>query len=111
MQYHVFEFTVQAESGGEAGAGAQALADTLREADGVIEVIRRKDDLTTMDLGSIVQIFANSGATLAIAQGIAAWLRARRGVKLVVMQGGIKVEVAGIDPGAALRVIEMVREH
>ncbi len=114
MQKHSFKFTVDCESSGEAGAGAQALADKLREAEGVTDVDRLKADPTTMDLGSIVQIVAGSSATLAIAQGVAAWLRARRGVKLRIERdgksGSIKAEVEGIDTESAMRIVEMVRE-
>jgi hypothetical protein len=114
MEKDIFEFTVSAETQGEAGAGTQALADRLREADGVIEVDRLKPNHTTMDLGSVVQIIASSGATLAIAQGVASWLRARRGVKLRIgrdgKSGSIKVLVEGIDPEAAMRITELVRK-
>ena len=108
-----FAITVEAADQGEAGRGAQVLADRLREADGVLEAGRRKTDPASMDLGSVVQIVATSGATLAIAQGMAAWLRARRGVKLTVERdgntGSLKAAVEGIDPEAAMRIVEMVR--
>jgi hypothetical protein len=41
---------------------AQALADTLREAEGVLEADRRKADETTMDLGAIVDVIAVAAA-------------------------------------------------
>ncbi len=76
MQRDSFDLTVEAADQGQAGAAAQALADTLRETDGVLEAERRKLDPSTMDLGLIVQVVMTSGATLALAQGVADWLRA-----------------------------------
>ena len=69
-----YRFVVAAEDQAAAGRGAQALADALRKADGILKADRRKADEATMDLGAIVTVIATSGATLAIAQGIAAWL-------------------------------------
>jgi Effector Associated Constant Component 1 len=108
-----YRFVVAAEDAEDqaaAGQGAQALADALREADGVLEAGRQKADQDTMDLGVIVTAIATSGATLAIAQGIAAWLRARRGVTLKIERegkaGSIKAAVQGIDPETAERIVE-----
>jgi hypothetical protein len=67
-----------------------------------------------LDLGAIVQVIATSGATVAIAHGIAAWLRARRGVRLRITRderaGSIKATVQGIDPETAIRIVEFVRQ-
>jgi len=114
MHKQMFSFTVNAESHHEANAAAQALADKLRGAEGVDEVERLKADPTTMDVGTILQVIVGSGSTLAIAQGVAAWLRGRRGVKLRIERdgksGSLKAEVEGIDPTAAMRIVEMVRD-
>ena len=110
-----YRFVVAAEDQDEAaaGQGAQALADALREADGVLEADRQKADQDTMDLGAIVTVIATSGATLAVAQGIAAWLRARKGASVTIERDGktksIKAVVAGIDAETAVRIAEIVR--
>jgi hypothetical protein len=109
-----YEFTVEAQDRATAGNGAQALADALREADGVLEADRRKAaDDPTMDLGAIVSVVATSGATLAIARGVAAWLRARRGTTIRIVRdgksGSIKVAVKNIDAETAVRITEIVR--
>jgi hypothetical protein len=66
-----------------------------------------------MDLGMVVSVLATSGATLSIARGLAAWLKARRGVTLKVERdgksGSLKATVAGIDPEAAVRIVETIR--
>jgi len=108
-----YRFVVDAEDQATAGQSALELADLLREAEGVLEAKRRKADDTSMDLGIIVSAIAASGATLAIAQGLAAWLRARRGAKVTIERSGkaasIKVAVEGLDPEAAVRIVELVR--
>jgi hypothetical protein len=52
MERESYEFTVEAEDQATAGRGAQALADALREADGVLEADRRKADGSDLTLGS-----------------------------------------------------------
>lgn len=107
-----YSFIVRAEDQAAAGRGAEALVMNLREAEGVLEADRRKADDSTMDLGAIVTVLASSAATLAVAQGIAAWLRARRGTKLTIDidggTGGLKVAVHSIDPEVAERITETV---
>ena len=114
MTQEHFGFVVEAEDEAAAGRAATDLSDVLREADGVLEADRTKADDHTMDLGTVISVLATSGATLAIAQGLAAWLRARRGVTVTVERdgksGSLKAAVAGIDPEAAVRIVEMVRK-
>jgi len=113
MEMQGYRFTVTAEDQAAAGHSAQALADTLREAEGVLEADRRKEDEITMDLGTIIAVIASSGATLAIARGIAAWLRTRKQASITIERnsktGSIKTAVTGIDPEAAVRIAEIVR--
>jgi hypothetical protein len=113
MERQEYRFTITAEDQAAAGRSAQALADILREAAGVLESDRRKVDENTMDLGAIVDTVASSGATLAIACGIAAWLRTRKQASITVERdnktGSIKAAVTGIDPEVAARIAEIVR--
>src|SRR6266704_1410041 len=101
-----YRFEVKAEGQDVAGRSAVSLADTLREVAGVLEVKSTKADDHTMDLGAIVTAIVTSGATLAIARGLAAWLRARRGVTVTVVRKSkdesLKVAVTGVDPEAGL---------
>jgi hypothetical protein len=114
MAHENYRFTVEAEEQAAAGRSAIALADALREADGVLEAVRSKADGDTMDVGAVVSVVATSGAMIAIAQGLAAWLRGRRGVAVTVewdgKSGSLKAAVQGIDPEAAVRIVEIVRE-
>ena len=112
MDRFEYRFLVQAEDQSIAGRAAQFLADGLLEQDGVFDVQREKDSNATMDLGTIVTAVATSGATLALAQGIAAWLRARRGVTITIEKktgdASIKAAVANVDPSTAIRITEIV---
>ena len=114
LAHESYWFAVGAEDEAAADRCARALADVLGEADGVLEAVREKINRQTMDLGTIVSVIADSGATLAIAQGLAVWLRQRRGATVTVERdgkaGSVKAAVAGLDPEAAVRIIEMIRE-
>jgi Effector Associated Constant Component 1 len=106
-----YQLTVESESGGlEAAGQAGSLATALREISGVIESERSKSENDTMDLGTIVTIVLSSGATLAVARGLADWLRLRRGTrfKLQLTTGAhrLKLQLDHIDPEVALRVVE-----
>jgi len=101
-----FEIHVEAEDDRAAQQATRTLTDHLLEITGVLRVDRRKDDPNTQDLGTIVQVIAASGATLALAQGIAEWLRRTRGTKLKIITGCIKAEVENITPDVAERIIE-----
>jgi hypothetical protein len=108
-----YRFVVEGDEGRSAGDGARSLADSLRELTGVSEVHRVKANDASMDLGAIVGIVATSGATVAIARGVADWLRLTRGTRLRIeinpRSGSIKAEVERIDPASALRIVELIR--
>lgn len=114
MAQESYRFTVKAEDQAAAGRSAIALADMLREADGVHQAVREKVDESTLDLGTIVSVMATSGAMLAIARGLAAWLQARRGVTVTIERtrkaGSLKAAVKGLDPETAARIVEIIRE-
>jgi hypothetical protein len=96
-----------ADTDGAAASGAAGgLADRLREIAGVESAERGRERDDTMDLGTIVTVVATSAAATAVAQGIAAWLKARRGTKLrVTRPDGTVVELNGVDPDAGLKAL------
>ncbi|MCG8295276.1 effector-associated constant component EACC1 [Pseudomonas entomophila] len=106
-------FTVEAESESIADAQARSLTDSLREIKGVEDAERKKRSKDTMDLGTVISVLATSGAALALAQGLADWLRLRRSVTVVVEQddsaGRIKYLVEQIDPETAKQIIELIK--
>ncbi|RAI55987.1 effector-associated constant component EACC1 [Roseicella frigidaeris] len=113
MDRQEYRFVVASSDQAGAGQAAEALADRLREADGVLEAERSKAAADSMDLGSVVTVLASSGAAVAIAQGIAAWLRSRKQASITIERdgrtGSLKAKVEGIDAAAALRITELIR--
>ncbi len=107
----IISIRVEDEDVASEGRFAQALSDHLRPLDGVESVERRKGTADSMDLGVILEIILTSGATLALAKGLADWLRARRGTRVVIEKNesgkSIKTIVEGIDPRMAERIIEL----
>lgn len=89
---------------------AQFIEDAAKELDGVISIDRKKASHDTMDVGSILEIVLASGSALAFARGLAGWLKARRGAKVIITTNSkdvsIKTIVEGIDPATAERIVE-----
>ena len=112
MERERFDIAVEADDQGEAGRGAQALADALREADGVLEATRRKADQDTMDLGAIVtwspprarpwpsRRASRPGCGRAAARPVT--------IERDGKSGSIKAAVEGIDPETAERIVEAI---
>ncbi|MFC4706793.1 effector-associated constant component EACC1 [Paraburkholderia caffeinitolerans] len=113
MSANEYCFSVAAESERDADVHARALADSLREITGVMQAEREKQNKNTMDLGVIINILATSGATVALAKGVADWLRSHRACKLTIERdvtaNSIKATVENIDPDSAKRIIEMIK--
>lgn len=107
-----YYLNIQAEDEQAIDVKTRNLTDKLREIDGVLSADRIKYDKNTMDLGSVIGVIATSGATLALAQGIADWLRTRRDTTVSVEQtgssGSIKATVHQIDPETAKQIIELL---
>jgi hypothetical protein len=109
-----FLFYVNGEDDGDP---ARSLADDLREVRGVVSVDRRRDDPSAMNLGSTVQVIVESlqagSALLALAKGVADWLRSRRNTTISIEKspksGAVKAHVQNIDPATALRITEIIK--
>jgi hypothetical protein len=104
--------SIEAEDTLLAQRATRTLADILLELPDVVQVSRLKDNANTMDLGTIVQVIATSGGVLALAQGVADWLRRTRGTRLTIVKegeaGSIKAEVENITAEMALRITEKI---
>jgi hypothetical protein len=113
MAQEDFAIFVEADDELSSRQGAQSLAVALCEVPGVLDALRHREEQSTMDLGALLTVVATSGATVAIARGIADWLRRRRGTRLRIQRdprsGSIKAEVENIDPAVAIRIVELVR--
>lgn len=110
------KFFVEAEDAAIAGQAALALSDAIHEIEGVSSSERQKIDPSSMDLGTVVVALASSGAAVAIAQGLAVWLSARRNSSVTVeiskpIEGfseSFKIAVSNIDPKIAKKITEIV---
>jgi hypothetical protein len=105
-----YQIQIEAEDDRAAQQATRALADQLRELPGVLRVERRKEDLSTQDLGTILEVIASSNATLAIAGGIASWLQLTRRAKVKISSKDLEIEVENITPAAAQRIIKDIRK-
>lgn len=107
-------FTISDENIALAGQSTVALINTLSTVPGIHETERHKADEDTQDLGTIVTVVATSGAALALAKGVAAWLKSRRNASIEITMAGpnesISAIVRGIDPEVALRITEVIIE-
>lgn len=110
MNQVTISLDVAADDPAAASLDALALADMVREYDGVIQARRVKSVNDTMDLGNTVEIVLQSGTMLFLAKGIADWLRARRGTRLTFKEdpvtGARETVVSGVDPENALRMLQ-----
>ena len=108
-----YVLTVTSDNERDADIQARSLTEKLREIREIDDVNRIKGSDRTMDLGTVISVLATSGATLALAQGIADWLRSRRSTTVTVERdsamNSIKATVENIDPESAERIIESIR--
>ena len=118
MTETVYQIRIEAPDELAAQRATQSLADNMREVPGVIRVERRKEDESTMDIGTaitIAQTALSSAATLALAKGVADWLTRSRRTRLVIIKDpkahSIKVEVENINPAVAMRITEMINSE
>lgn len=110
---HSYRFLVEASSEAKGAGATRSLLQNLQETDGVVNASRTKVDDTTMDLGTALTVIMTSGATLAVAQGIADWLRRTPNTTVTIERitpaESIKAEVNNIDAATALRITEIIR--
>jgi hypothetical protein len=105
------ELTVQLTVEKVADADRDALTGELQsEVESVspgVAVSRLSDGRRTLDAGTIIQIVLNAGALVAIAKGIADWLRMHQGAEIKIeCRDGTKVEAKTVTSATALSVIE-----
>jgi CHAT domain-containing protein len=65
-----------------------------------------------MQLGAILAVVLSTAAVMAMARGIAGWLRRKKSASLIIARGpgagSVKAEVENIDPAAAARIVELI---
>jgi hypothetical protein len=108
-----YRISVRAEDENLSDQDTKDLSTNLSELKGVVEIRRIKDNTTTMDLGTTIAVIATSATFTSLAQGIAEWLRRRRGTNLTVTRDlksdSLKAQISNIDPATAIRITEIIQ--
>lgn len=90
----------------DANQYAQELEHIARKLDDEVQVRREKPSPTTMDLGSVLTIVISSGAALALARGLADWMRLRRTAKITIRNQHGEIIAAGLSSSDAALLAE-----
>lgn len=72
------------------------------------QVKREKADASSQDLGSTLVLVFGSGAAIALAKGLADWLRSHRKAKLEIRTPAGEVIATGLTSADAVRIVEIV---
>jgi hypothetical protein len=105
-----FELTVSAGTTAQSNVYVQELATKIRKATPSVSVSRHKIDGSTMDLGATLAVILSSGAALAVAKGIADWLRKRQTASVIITKSGheiVKVDAKNISDFTVERLAEL----
>jgi predicted GTPase len=103
------EISFENASISDSGRFAQELEDVIRRSQEDIVVTRRKSDSGTQDIGTIVSVVITSGATLALAKGIADWIRLRKSSLTIKANG--EVIATGLSGEQTVRLAELLKPH
>jgi hypothetical protein len=107
MQSTSFTIHFDGASSEAANKYAAELQRELEQASPDVRVEQRKDDKTTQDFGTtLVLVLGSGGAALAVAKGIADWLRKRTGTTITITQENTKVTASGLGSKDAVRIVE-----
>lgn len=106
----VFEFAGQSDA--RAGRLAASLREAILDAAPSAQVEVQRADPEAMDMGGIVALataILGSGAVVAVAHGIQAWLAKHHGVKLKArLPNGAEIEVEDATEAGVLKVLRAV---
>ena len=91
-----------------AGALAASLGKALKE-QGVIQVNKTKENLDTMDLGTVLTVVVSSGAATALAHGIAAWLQKNLGASVTIKKNGEAI-IKGTNASGIALILDKLKD-
>jgi hypothetical protein len=89
----------------QANANAQSLRDAIRDEAPHAQVEQRRDDQESQDFGATLAIVLAGPAVVAIAKGIADWLRRHHGVTIEITTPDKKVIAQNVT---ARNVVEII---
>jgi hypothetical protein len=105
MSEQVVSIVFETKSMAEDGRLAANLADHIRQTLPETRLKLDRNDPNTMDLGTTLSLVLAAPAAVALAKGIADWMRRQAAPKLVIITDKGRIEVAGDLPADDKREI------
>jgi hypothetical protein len=103
---HDLVLSFEAASLAEANRYAAELAERLRDADAPITVTETRADPNAQDFGATLAILLGTPAVIALAKGVADWLRMRPEAKVTIKGKNGEIIASGLTSGDARAIIE-----
>jgi uncharacterized membrane protein len=103
---HALTLVFEEASLADANRYAAELAERLREADAPMVVTETRADPTAQDFGATLAILLGTPAVIALAKGVAAWLRMRPEAKVTLKDKDGTIIASGLTSADARAIIE-----
>jgi hypothetical protein len=107
MPSEAFSISLSGLSDREKEKAAADLMRALRDSDPTASVDRRPENDRSQDFGATLVLILGSGASIAIARGIANWMGRWKNASITVDDGTRKVKLENVSSGDAVRVAEL----
>jgi hypothetical protein len=110
----IVKYTIRFDEGSlrDQNISAAELGKTLKSINGVTDVIQQRERADTMDYGAALGVVLGTGAAVALANGIADWLRGHRRAKITIVNESGKVILENVTGSEANKILEVIgREH
>jgi hypothetical protein len=107
MPSETFTITLSGLSDREREKAAAELARVIKQSDPSTDVERRQDNTSAMDFGATLVVIVGSGAGIAIARGIQAWMGRWKNARIILSDGDHKVEIERVSSDDVIRAVEL----
>jgi hypothetical protein len=106
MSLDSFTITLTGLSDREREQAASDLARVVAASHQSVQVERQQENSSAMDFGGTLVLIIGSGAAVAVARGIEAWLRRRQDASITIEDKQRKIKATGITSADAIRISE-----